>query len=372
MGDFVLRSGKYFLLGVVSLLAVNGCAERGYELSVQPHTSVVSAQAQIDKGKEENSIFEKMVDAVLEEQQKSAEAQEAEAEMAVESADEITQGDQEALQSVRPSHDEQAAKRTKSAISLYPKSSSVSKKSATLSSTEETDELLKVAKELEEAIKRKKAEKQSNLNKTAKEGKNSEAQQALSMQSEKEPFANKEEESKDLPKSDTVTATKAELSKESNSTQAKKRDIGTKRETKKRDRIYAKSMLRFIPIDKTFVKFGTSEIHGHVIYLKGGENIPLYRPVAYLVQKNSLSRYWYEHYYLKNRIPDEQVTLTYIDKSEVDFENNFSFYGVAKGSYYVVIVAKNPHQLSRSIVIAKKIDVDKFKKVIAVFSKKVE
>ncbi len=127
--------------------------------------------------------------------------------------------------------------------------------------------------------------------------------------------------------------------------------------------------LRFMPVDKTYVKFGTSEIHGHVIYMDHGEEVPLYKPTAYLVPKSAIAARWYNDYYLKNKTPQKPLTLIYVNKTGLDFDNNFSLYGVEKGDYYVVIVAKDPKELNHTVYVAKDLHVDRYKKLIAVFSK---
>ena len=133
--------------------------------------------------------------------------------------------------------------------------------------------------------------------------------------------------------------------------------------------------LTFKEVDKTYHKFGTSEIHGHVIYLsKMGLETKLESPKIYLLPVTDILNYWYDNYYIKNKT-DSSVHATlveYANKTDLDVENNFSFFGVAKGTYFVIIESTYPENMGKKqkVYIAKKITVDKYKKIMSVFSKK--
>jgi len=62
----------------------------------------------------------------------------------------------------------------------------------------------------------------------------------------------------------------------------------------------------------------------------------------------------------------------YLNSTYLNLEKNFEFYGVAEGSYYVIIESNYPSYMARDkkVYIAKKIQVGKYKKIMAVFSKK--
>ena len=133
--------------------------------------------------------------------------------------------------------------------------------------------------------------------------------------------------------------------------------------------------LTFKPSTQTYQKFGTSEIHGHVVYLTpSGQEISLQNTKIYLVPKNAKTDYWYNNYYLKNR---EAKSLTktvvhYMNATHLNLESNFAFYGLAQGIYYIIIESSYPSSIAKhkKVYIAKKIDVKKYKKIMTVFSKR--
>ena len=132
--------------------------------------------------------------------------------------------------------------------------------------------------------------------------------------------------------------------------------------------------LRFKLINKVFHKFGSSEIHGHVAYLnKGGRQLRLAQSKAYLLPVSATMNHWYNNFYLKNKTNSKSTTVNYLNSTYLNLEKNFNFYGVAEGSYYVVIEANCPSNMAKNkkVYVAKKIKVGKNKKIMAVFSKKI-
>lgn len=130
--------------------------------------------------------------------------------------------------------------------------------------------------------------------------------------------------------------------------------------------------MNFKLINKIYHKFGSSEIHGHVIYLDAsGQEVRLAGVKVYLLPISAKLNDWYQNYYLKNKNnPSENVTIAnYLNSTYLDLSKNFEFYGVAEGAYYVIIEAKHPARQEK-VYIAKRIEVGKYKKVMAVFSKK--
>jgi len=133
--------------------------------------------------------------------------------------------------------------------------------------------------------------------------------------------------------------------------------------------------LNFKPSMQTYQKFGTSEIHGHVVYLSPtGQEIHLQNTKVYLVPQSTTTDYWYNNYYLKNRESASlaKKTVRYINATHLNLEKNFAFYGLAKGTYYVIIESSYPSSIAKNkkVYIAKKINVEKYKKIMTVFSKK--
>jgi len=131
------------------------------------------------------------------------------------------------------------------------------------------------------------------------------------------------------------------------------------------------SNLQFHHINKTYNKFGTSEIHGKVVYLnKLGDEIDMQNIHAYLLPKSATLDHWYRQYYLKNKVPPKTIKLGYINQTTPDLKKSFGFYGVPEGKYYVIIVADDPMKINAKVYIAKMLTVGKYKKIMAVFSKK--
>ena len=144
---------------------------------------------------------------------------------------------------------------------------------------------------------------------------------------------------------------------------------------KEKKAVKTAEVLNFKPSTQTYQKFGTSEIHGHVVYLTpSGQEITLKNTKIYLVPQNTTTDYWYNNYYLKNKesASISRTTVHYINATHLNLEKNFAFYGLATGTYYVIIESSYPSSIAKDkkVYIAKKINVEKYKKIMTVFSKK--
>ena len=64
--------------------------------------------------------------------------------------------------------------------------------------------------------------------------------------------------------------------------------------------------------------------------------------------------------------------MQYINATHLNLEKNFAFYGLATGTYYIIIESRYPASIAKNkkVYIAKKINVEKYKKIMTVFSKK--
>ncbi len=207
------------------------------------------------------------------------------------------------------------------------------------------------------ALQKQKIEKENALaSQKALEEKNTEALRKAQMKEEKAL------EEKRLEKVKSLQAQRAEQIKQD----ITKREKATKASTQK---------LNFMPIDKIYHKFGTSEIHGHVIYLDStGQETTLGQSKVYLLPISAKMNHWFKNYYLKNEndSSSNDTTANYLNSTYLNLSKNFEFYGVAEGSYYIIIEADYPSSTAKNkkVYIAKKIKVGKHKKIMAVFSKK--
>ena len=129
--------------------------------------------------------------------------------------------------------------------------------------------------------------------------------------------------------------------------------------------------LIFKRLNKTYQKFGNSEIHGHVIYLTPlGVETRLQNTNIYLLKANNTLNLWYSHSYLKDNNSGHPLTVKYLNNTYLDLSKNFAFHGIAPGTYYVIIVSDIQKSGDKKVYIAKKIEVETRKKIMAVFSKK--
>lgn len=158
-------------------------------------------------------------------------------------------------------------------------------------------------------------------------------------------------------------AEKLEKEQEAQKTKEKRRPLATVQE------------LTFEPSKVRYQKFATSEMHGHGIYLTSAEQeVRLQDTKIYLLAKNKKIDYWYHNFYLKNKesayLP--KTVVDYINITPLNLKQNFSFHGLATGIYYVIVESSRPSPIAKNkkVYIAKKIKVDKYKKTITLFSKK--
>jgi len=155
----------------------------------------------------------------------------------------------------------------------------------------------------------------------------------------------------------------------------KARALELKKSEKKKDLNTYTEPLKFQLIDKTYRKFGTSEIHGHVTYLtSAGAEIRLENTKIYILPVTKTLNDWYYNYYLKNRSKTtlHGTDVKYLNSTYLDIKRNFDFFGVVEGTYYLVIESDYPEYIAKNkkVYIAKKITVGKYKNIMAVFSKK--
>jgi len=131
--------------------------------------------------------------------------------------------------------------------------------------------------------------------------------------------------------------------------------------------------LKFKKVNKIYQKFGTSEINGHVVYMKKtGAEVKLHDTKIYLLPVSAKLDNWYNNYYLENKDNTQTTTVAYVNSVNLNINSNFEFFGVAQGDYYIIIEASVPARISKNkkVYIAKKVNVGKYQKVMAVFSKK--
>jgi len=144
-------------------------------------------------------------------------------------------------------------------------------------------------------------------------------------------------------------------------------------ESEKSKPLTTTKLLNFHQIDKVYHKFGTSEVHGHVIYLTpNGQETTLSQTKVYLLPISAKLNHWYNNYYLKNKSSTSKTIVNYLNQTSLNLEKNFEFFGVPEGKYYIIIESNYPSSMAKNkkVYIAKKIQVGKYKKIMGVFSKK--
>jgi len=235
-----------------------------------------------------------------------------------------------------------------------------------LRETKEKEAKLALERKIEKAkqaqLLKEKKEKQILEKKLAQEKKKAEEQIA----EEKRVTLIKEKEA-------TKKAEKIRLQQEAQA--RKEKEEQRKKASAHKKPLSATETLTFKPSSQTYQKFGTSEIHGHVVYLTpAGQEINLDNSKIYLVPKNTKTDYWYNKYYLKNKEATSlsKTIVHYINATHLNLEKNFAFYGLAPGIYYIIIESSYPSSIAKNkkVYIAKKINVEKYKKIMTVFSKK--
>lgn len=373
------------------LIFLSGCVERGYELTVNPTTQTVTAIKSVDIRNDiktsTQSDIDKMNTVVIKKQKAKTTAKKNQEEIAQE---EIAQRKLEAKKKLekekaRQAQDERDALLKKQTIEREKQEALAEKERKILANKveaekiEQTKEIAKIkATQIEnerialqkklalDKAKRERQEKEENL---ALERKIAQDQK---IQAQKDQIKKEALERKLLKEKKIAVALRAkEDAKRAKNTQEEKQ--ASKGEERKS--VVSTESLIFKPSTKTYQKFGTSEIHGHVVYMTpGGQETRLKNTKIYLVPESRKVSYWYENYYLKNKEASSlsKTVVNYINATHLNLEKNFAFYGLATGTYYVIIESTQPLTSAKNnkIYIAKKINVEKYKKIMTVFSKK--
>ena len=232
-----------------------------------------------------------------------------------------------------------------------------------------------MAKQLHEEelarLRQQKAEKEALERKIAEQHalqvqKEKAAKAALEQKIAQDKLVQKQKEAQQLAEQQRIEARKKAL-------EAQKKQEESQQQSKKNTP--NTEALIFKASTQTYQKFGTSEIHGHVVYLTpSGQEIGLENTKIYLVPQNSTTNYWYTNYYLKNKTSASLSgrTVHYINATHLNLERNFAFYGLSTGTYYIIIESSYPSSIAKNkkVYIAKKINVEKYKKIMTVFSKR--
>jgi hypothetical protein len=373
------KTGLAFTTLITTALILGGCAERGYQLTVQPATHTATAEQSDDlrSNMSESSIketFAKMKRAV-----KKA----------------LTQGASSTplSEKIRQSPVAQTPKKktaaTKKEIQKTKNTLTKTKESPTVKQEKINEEKKKQEVAAKEALQESEQKQAQALKAEAEKKKALEAEriaQEKAAQKQKESLLQKKtvaqlkkEREREEKEKQALAAKKRQQQEAEEAIKAKKlKDALLKAETKKAEAVQKttekdfSSPITFVHLNKTYQKFGTSEIHGHVIFLSPtGEELPIQNAKAYLLPVGANLNFWYQNFYLKNKdLGMKKIQAHYLNKTSLDLDRNFAFYGVPAGNYYIIIEASHPFAKSKKIYIAKKLHVDKYKKVMAVFSKK--
>jgi len=416
-------SQKIFLF--ISLLLYTGCVERGYELTVNSNTNTITAIKSVDIRKQTTSTkadIDKMNTAVTKEQKKqpsihqTIKKQDNELkkiddnkkymeEKKIQAQKQLEEKKLLEAKKVKAQQDKEERKALEEKLAQEKETKRLAAQKERAELQEKSRLAKEAAKKKEEALlqkikeeKEKEAmEKKLALEKTQREAKEKKEKLALERKIEKEKQAQllKETREKELLEKKIAAEKKAlekkrvaQLKKEEEAKKAetarleKETKIRKEKEAEEQKKTLAKNKplpttetLSFKPSTQTYQKFGTSEIHGHVVYLTpAGQEISLKNTKIYLVPKNTKTDYWYNNYYLKNKEASSlsKNTVQYINATHLNLEKNFAFYGLATGTYYIIIESLYPASIAKNkkVYIAKKINVEKYKKIMTVFSKK--
>jgi len=408
-----------------SLVLFTGCVERGFELTVNKATHTITAVKSVDirKEKQTNTAkdIEKMNKAVSKAQHNQTESKTTEKTSTEKINSDITETKEIYSEKTKESQQEiEKQKKIAQESEAEEKRLQIEKERAALEAKlAQEKEAQKIAAERERVLLAQKAEaekraqekkeqalielkeeKERNtlaeklaMEKAAREKKEEEDKLALERKIAKAKALQqqKEQEARNALTKKLATAKQTIQNKqeEKNATQAqridalRKKDIARKlhlenalvAQKAKEKKVQTTEILNFEPSTQTYQKFGTSEIHGHVVYLTPtGQEISLQNTKVYLVPKNTKTDYWYNNYYLKNREASSpsKTTVHYLNATHLNLEKNFAFYGLATGTYYIIIESDYPSSVKKNqrVYIAKKIDVQKYKKIMTVFSKR--
>jgi len=347
---------KNALIFSATLLLFSGCVERGYKLTVDKTTGTVTAIKSIDIRKDTKDTsktdIDKMQKAVKKEQTRgkpmSRSADKTENTEKVEKTQleaRVKTEEDKRLLNTKEKNEREALKRKldkERNLEQFTK-----------------DELEKKEQE-KEATEAKRKQAEAKRVQLVKDDQSKLAQYLAQYEEEEELLAINEREAKEAHEKEVA---KAKRLKEVRVREAKKALLLTTQG------------LTFKPSRQVYQKFGTSEIHGHVIYLSSdGVEIFLKNTKIYLVAQNTKMDHWYTNFYLKNSHDSTQTQsiVNYMNATKLNLERNFAFYGLAPGNYYVVIESDYPKSMTnnKKVYIAKKITVEKYKKIMTVFSKK--
>jgi hypothetical protein len=381
-----------------SLLLFSGCAERGYRLTAQANTHTLTAESSVDISDTQvqtNHELQKMKDAIKKERKKKSAVRKAK-----NTITEIKTREKKERVAVKKLHATRLLEKELEAR----KAKALDKKRLALQKEEEMGRKHRLLAEEQEKKRHQEEIKKLAEFKVKKQENKAKALEA-SMKKSAEEQARKKEKTLEIEKALQAKAAAATL--EAKKTVAKNAEIlrlARIKESKiikeekaaklkrlqeqkrkkaeahivkrKKSSLFASTQpLKFQLINKIYHKFGSSEVHGHVIYLSPtGQETRLTGSKVYLSPISAKLNNWYENYYLKNKNnpSTNNTVVNYLNSTYLNLEKNFEFYGVAEGSYYVIIESNYPPHMARNkkVYIAKKIQVGKNKKIMAVFSKK--
>ena len=392
----------YFTLLLTTLVVFSGCAERGYHLTRQANTHTLTAQSTVDLGNTHISTrheLNKMQAAVKKERKKFKEPK------AVDTITEINARKdrlkKEKLQALKAKQEAALQEATLKEERRQAQENLKKEKEAELRARQaqlleeqkiqkaEAEKLkeLQALKARNEGQKAKALEAEIAKEKQIQEAKKAKAleiakiQKAKTLAAKQKLAAQKALEKKQAEEIRKNQEAQRAIVEEEKKAKIKRLKAEREKEIQRNKAKKVKALsattepLKFQLINKIYHKFGTSEIHGHVIYLNSaGQEVRLASSKVYLLPVSAKLNNWFENYYLKNKSNpnDNGMVANYLNSTYLNLEKNFEFYGVAEGSYYVIIEAKYPSSMARDkkVYIAKKIEVGKYKKIMAVFSKK--
>jgi myosin heavy subunit len=381
---------------ILSTLLFTGCVERGYILTTTPSTQTVTAEMSSDlkdSSKPTKESLKKMEHAVKKAHKKrptkkaishkrkrkhqihkipkKVEEKKILNEIkAQETAEKQVQLEQKNLEEEAKRLEKQKVQKEAKALKVKEaqekKTQEREAEKAKEIETLKAENRAKEAKALQEKMALEKAAQEVEKQKAEKEAK----QQKILAEKEAEEAKKRKQE-----KIDALKEKEKKLQKEKASKKERLKEIQKETKAEEKPKKSTKSIstrpLHFSRIKKIYQKFGTSEVHGHVIYLDhAGQEVHLSQAKIYLLPVSAKANHWYQNYYLKNRGGNlSTVSVNFLNDTTLNLDKNFNFFGVPAGNYYIIIEAHSPTTLKK-IYIAKKITVGKYKKVMAVFSKK--
>jgi len=384
-----------------SLLLFSGCAERGYQLTTQTSTHTLTAQSSVDISDTQvqtNQELLKMQDAIKKERKKKRTILKAK-----NTITETKTREKEERVNAKKLYDKKVLQKeleARKAKTLDDKrlalqrEEEIGRKHRLIVEEKEKKKHQEEIKKLAEFKVKKQEEKakalEANMKKSAQEQalkkeKSLKLEKALQIKATlaaQEALKAKEIAAKNVEILRLAQIEEAKVIKEEKEAKVKRLQEKKRKKAnvpiekrKKSSLLTSTQSLRFQLINKIYHKFGSSEVHGHVIYLTpSGQETRLTGSKVYILPISAKLNHWYENYYLKNKNnPNTNGTVVnYLNSTYLNLEKNFEFYGVAEGSYYVIIESNYPSHIARNkkVYIAKKIQVGKHKKIMAVFSKK--